>query len=183
MNYVNIFQDTTAAENAVNLRLEFVYHDFQSYYRLHARFHRQAMDKNPIAGEFHRIYFTFPRLSFIDLYENVTLTNVDDLSKMPSSLQDVPYIIEAHKKEWLYVVELEFNFLDQVNLHNPFAANTPGAKFALQQLRAIGKGKGKLILFIVSRDSDTEAFKKFRAYLSKEPDPLYQYYHKTGNYT
>jgi hypothetical protein len=49
-----------------NFRPEMVYHDYQSHFRIHARFSRRSEDIDHICDEFDRIYLNLPHQAFMD---------------------------------------------------------------------------------------------------------------------
>lgn len=182
MVYINFFQENLVTKDAFNLRLEFVYHDYASHFRILARFDRGPEEKDHVCGEFHRAYLNLPQQAFTDVLDRSEFSVVDDISEAPETMQNDPSVGKSHARKFLCIIGFDFKYLDLINLHNPFTATTSGAEFAIQELRKIRDKSGKFKLYVHASDVAHDAFTRFQKHLLKEPLPLEKYYHKTGNY-
>lgn len=164
------------------LRLEFVYHDFESHFRIHARADRQPKDVDHISGQYHRVFVNLPREAFGDVTQNCSISIVQDESEIPSLLRTNASVQNLLLNELVNKIEFDVIFFREVNLRNSFDAKSSADMEALQKLREFEKGPGKFVLFVQGNDRERGAFKNFATHLSTEGTPLALYYNKIGNY-
>lgn len=160
-----------------------VYHDYQSHFRIHARFDRLKEDINHITGDFHRIYMNLPCQAFDDVIEDFQPCKVEALSDIPEPAQKDPLVQKLFEQEFLYTVEFEVNFMHLVRLHSDFNVVSPGDDQNLQLLRKLDGKKTKIKILARMGNNDLNSINEFKIHLSREPAPLAPYYHKSGNYT
>lgn len=178
----NVQQKSYSATRSFNLRIEMVYHDYQSHFRIHARFDRRPEDINHINDECHRTYLNFPREAFSDVFGHSQLNEPTELSELPEQVQNDPNVQEAHARGYLHTMDLEFKFMHLVSLNSQFATKSPEAEIALQKLRKLDGKQAKIKLILNLGESDRFAVERFQLHLSTESASLEQYYHKNGGY-
>lgn len=159
-----------------------VYHDYQSHFRIHARFARRPEDIDHISGEFHRIYVNLPRQAFGDVFDDFRLNKFEDLSQLPENAQNEPEVQRSIARDFLYTLDLDVKFMNLVRLNNQFAATSPGDEIKLQLLRKLDGTKPKIRLLLRVGEKDNLPLHNFNMHLSKESAPLGTYYHRSGSY-
>jgi hypothetical protein len=175
-------QTNPSTTSAFNLRLELVYHDYQSHFRIQARFDRRSEDVDHIRGEFHRIYLKLPRDAFHDIWNQSLLEDVSELSTLPQQASNDLVVQKAHKKGFLRILNLEVSYMQLVSLHSPFVAKTSEAETTLQKLREIDGKKSKITLLLEAGPKAVFAMNDLKKRLFDESAPLAEYYHQTGGY-
>lgn len=160
-----------------------VYHDYQSHFRLHARFDRPKEDINHITDDYHRIYMNLPCQAFDRVIDNFQPCKVEALSEIPEPAQKDPGLQKSFEHGSLYTVEFEVNFMHLVRLHTDFKIASPGDDQNLQLLRKLDGKKTKVKILARISEKDHRSINQFKTHLSTEPAPLAPYYHKSGNYT
>lgn len=159
-----------------------VYHDYQSHFRIHARFDRRPEDVDHICDEYHRSYVILPSQAFSNIWTKSQLNQVENLSELPKQAQDDPNVQKAHEKGLLCTMEFDLMFMFTVNLHNEFFTKTSEADAIFRNLRILDGKKAKITLILEGGMKTRGAIDEFKTHLFKELDPLHQYYHNTGNY-
>lgn len=159
-----------------------VYHDYQSHFRLHARFDRPKEDINHITGVYHRIYMNLPGQAFNRVIDDFHPRMVETLSEIPEQAQKDPGVQKSFDWQVLYIVEFEVGFIDLVRLNSDFQVASPGDDQALQLLRKLNGKKTKVKILARITENELDSIDEFKKYLSSEPPPLAPYYDKTGNY-
>lgn len=176
----NFNQDNLNTEDPFYLRLEMVLHDYESHFRIHARFDRPLQDQDHITGEYRRIHLNLPHIAFSDVLDQALINKADDLSDLPVELQKNPLVQNWLSIDQFSIVEFNFDGLYLVNLHSPFSAKTAEAQSVLQKLRSVKNTKGTIKLYVHGGKSDRNSFGRFREDLFKESAPLAMYMDKNG---
>lgn len=175
-------QESYCATSSFNLRIEMVYHDYQSHFRIHARFDRRPEDINHVNDGYHRIYLRLPREAFSDVFDRFQPKRLTELSELPEHMHNDLSVQKAHAKGFLHTMDLEVKFIHLVSLNNQFATTTPEAEVALQKLRKLDGKQAKIKLLVNLGEIAFCAMRRFKLHLSKESAPLEQYYHQHGGY-
>ena len=160
-----------------------VYHDYQSHFRIHARFDRPKEDIDHITGDYHRIYMNLPCQAFDSVIDDFQLCKVEEFSEISEPAQKDPLVQKSFDKGILYTVEFEVNFMNLVRLHSDFNVASPEDDQNLQILRKLDGKKTKVKILARMGDKERRHINEFKLHLSREPAPLAPYYHKSGNYT
>lgn len=179
-NCASLHQDDLNIEDLFYIRLEMMYHDYESHFRIQARFDRRLEDQDHIFEEYHRIYLNLSRIAFIDVLDQALINQVVNFSDLSVELQEDPLVQKWQAIGQFSIVEFDFGSLPPVNLHSPFSAKTSKAQSVLQKLRFVNNIKGTIKLYVHGGENDRKLFDKSKEDLFKESAPLGLCYHKNA---
>lgn len=165
---VNIFQGSLSNNIHCTLRLEFVYDDYESHFRIEARFDRREEDIDHIRKEYHRVYLYIPRRSFQDYPVGVEYIEVEDLAQVPEQVQKDVKAQTAHGKNMLYEMTFDYQVIWPIGLMTQFSGRTAEADNALQSLRNITTKNSQVKLYFEAGTHGIEAIENLMQHLKGE---------------
>lgn len=180
---LNSFQGGISRNTVCNIRLVFVYHEYESHFRIEARFNRRDEDINDIREEYHQVYLNLTYQSFEKnrFPNDIDCAQVEDLAQLPELLQKDEKVKNAHGSDMLYVITFDYQKIWPISLMNEFEGRTPEANAALQRLRKIDTRNSQLKLYFRGGLRDLGEVKKLKRYLAEFPNNLDKYRHNTGS--